>query len=226
MKFVIKSVLIVFFGMFLILTSCAKKKSSSQSRLAGAPRGTTNTPVSNLGVAKCSDGTTSAAGRIFDDTATGDSFRMNWSNFFSAIMADDQLGSLSGSSTNSQQGVNIQLRIRIVNNQLSLSETSMNIVVSDSFVDQKNPDTGEIIQPIKMGFTTAESGSQISVNNGTGNFTIVFADKYGKVTVTGSFNQSQTQGTVSFQNTAHYNNETPKSGNLGRFALNTCGLFF
>ncbi len=226
MKLVMKSVLIVFFGMFLILTSCAKKKSSSMSRNAGAPRGTTTTPVTNLGVTKCTDGVTSAAGRLFDDTASGDSFRTQWSNFFSAIMADDQLGQLSGLSSNSVQGVNFTLRMKIVNNQISLSETSMNIEVNDSYVNTRNADTNEIIQAIKMGFTSATDAKLTNVNNGTGNFTVSFADKYGSVLVSGSFNQSRAEGTVTFQNSVHYNNEAPKSGTLGRFALNSCGLFF
>tara|TARA_B110001454_G_C12723272_1_gene436192 strand:- start:29382 stop:30065 length:684 start_codon:yes stop_codon:yes gene_type:complete len=227
MKLMIKSALVVFFGLFLMLASCAKKNNSSSNRGGTAPRGdqaaaaTTNA----MGIAKCSDGVTSADGRIFDDTM-GTMFRTNWSNFFSAVMADNMLGDLSGSSTSNTTGVNVSIKLKIVNNQLSLNDTKLTMRVQDSLVGTTSADGGEVLKAIVVDFTQAIDGRLTNVSNGTGQFTVVFKDNYGQVTLSGSFNQTKAEGTVSFANSVHYNNETPKSGNLGKFSLNSCGLFY
>lgn len=227
MKLMIKSGLVVFFGLFLMLASCAKKNSSAQNRGGTAPRGDQAVSgATTLGVTKCSDGVTNATGRVFDDSMSGNIFRNNWSNFFSATMADDLLGELSGSSSSTQTGVNITLKLKIVNNQLNLSETKLSMDVKDSLVGTPATDSSEILKSILVDFSKAESGNLTNVNNGSGQFTVVFADNYGRVTITGSFNQSKADGTVSFANSVHYNNESPKSGSLGRFSLNSCGLFY
>jgi hypothetical protein len=228
MKLMIKSALVVFFGLFLMLSSCAKKNNSSSNRGGTAPRGdqaaaaTTNA----LGINKCSDGVTTADGRIFDDTM-GTMFRTNWSNFFSAVMADNMLGDLSGASSSTTTGVNVSIRLKIVNNQLSLADTKLTLRVKDSLsYEGKTSDSGEVLKDIVVDFTKAIDGRLTNVANGTGQFTVVFEDGYGRVTLTGSFNQTKAEGTVSFANSVHYNNETPKSGNLGKFSLNSCGLFY
>jgi len=227
MKLMIKSALVVFFGLFLMLASCAKKNNSSSNRGGTAPRGdqaaaaTTNA----LGINKCSDGVTTADGRIFDDTM-GTMFRTNRSNFFSAVMADNMLGDLSGASSSTTTGVNVSVRLKIVNNQLSLADTKLTMRVQDSLVGTTSADGGEVLKSIVVDFTKAVSGQLTNVTNGTGQFTVVFEDSYGRVTLTGSFNQTKAEGTVSFANSVHYNSETPKSGNLGKFSLNSCGLFY
>lgn len=227
MKLMIKSALVVFFGMFLMLASCAKKNSSAQNRGGTAPRGDQAVAgATTLGVTKCSDGVTNATGRIFDDAMSGNIFRNNWANFFSATMADGLLGDLSGASTSTQTGVNITLKLKISGSQLNLSESKLSMDVKDSLVGTQASDSSEILKSILVEFSKAESGNLTNVNNGTGNFTVVFADNYGKVTITGTFNQTKADGTVSFANSVHYDNESPKSGNLGRFSLNSCGLFY
>jgi hypothetical protein len=221
----IKMSLVVFFGMFLLLSSCAKKNSSAQNRGAGAPRGDAAAPTTTLGVAKCADGS-HVTGRIFDDQMTGNIFRNNWSNFFSAIMADNQLGDLSGASNSTQTGVDIELKLKIVNNAIDKSQTKLTFVVKDSLVGTKNAENGEIYQTITASFSSATNATLSNVNNGSGQFQLTFQDAYGEVTVNGTFNQSRAQGTVSFVNSKHYNNETPKSGNLGTFSVNSFGLFY
>lgn len=228
MKLMIKSALVIFFGMFLMLASCAKKNSSAQNRGGTAPRGDQAIVggATTLGVTKCSDGVTNATGRVFDDSMYGNTFRNNWANFFSATMADNLLGDLSGSSSSTQTGVNITLKLKISGNQLNLAETKLSMDVKDSLVGTQATDSNEILKSILVDFSKAESGNLTNVNNGTGNFTVVFADGYGKVTITGSFNQTKADGTVTFANSVHYDNESPKSGSLGRFSLNSCGLFY
>lgn len=228
MKLMIKSALVVFFGLFLMLASCAKKNSSASNRGGTAPRGdqaaaaTTNA----LGINKCSDGVTSADGRVFDDTM-GTMFRTNWSNFFSAVMADNMLGDLSGASSSNTTGVNVSIRLKIVNNQLNLTDTKLTLRVKDSLsYEGKTSDSGEVLKDIVIDYTKAIDGRLENVVNGTGQFSAVFKDDYGTVTIKGSFNQTKAEGTVSFANSVHYNNETPKSGNLGKFSLNSCGLFY
>lgn len=219
----VKSILVIFFGLFLILSSCAKKNSSSQTR-AGAPRGDAAAVATAMGVTKCADGS-NITGRI-TETTVGADFRASWVDFFSAVMPADQIGDLSGSSTSTTTGVSFDISMRIVNNQLNLAETKMNIAVRDSFVDQKSSDTGEIITPIKMSFPSAQTGSSVTaIVNGTGSYTLIFGDAYGRITVTGTFNATTSTGTVTFVNTQHHLGETAKSGTLGRFTLNSCGLF-
>ncbi|MBL7546245.1 MAG: hypothetical protein JNL11_20665 [Bdellovibrionaceae bacterium] len=224
----VKSILVLFFGMFLILTSCAKKNNSSQNRAGVSPRGDAGAVgTTTLGVNKCANGSYTT-GRLYNDTA-GATFRNAWVDFFSAIFAENQLGEISGANTSTTTGVDFELKLKIVNGQLNLAETKLMMEVRDSFVNQKNVDTGEIIQPIKMNFPSASEGSSLTGTNttgGLGQFTLVFADNYGKVTVTGSYNQTQTQGTVTFANTKHYNSESARSGTLGNFIQNSCGLFY
>lgn len=225
MKLIIKSALVIFFGMFLMLASCAKKNSSASNRGGTAPRGDQTINTANAtGVAKCSDGVTSADGRIFDD-AMGTQFRTNWSNFFSAVMADNQLGDLNGASTSTATGVNVSIKLKVNGNQLVPAESKLTMRVLDSKVGTTGDD-GNILKEIVVDFSRAESARLINPSNGAGQFEVVFADNYGKVTISGSYNQSKADGTVSFANSVHYNNETPKSGNLGRFSLNSCGLFY
>lgn len=224
----IKSMLVIFFGTFLLLSSCAKKNSSSQSRAGIAPRGdAAATTTQTLGVNKCANGS-SSAGRIFSDTMTGSLFRNAWADFFSAIFAENQMGELNGSSTSTNQGVNLEIKMKIVNNQLVLNETKLNIEVQDSLVGQKNADTGEIYTAIKMSFSSAKSGSLSGQNiaGGSGQFNLTFGDSYGDISLSGTYNQTTSTGTVTFANSKHYNNETPKSGNLGNFSQNSCGLFY
>lgn len=226
MKFIlIKSIAIVFFSLFLMLSSCAKKSSSNANRAGSAPRGDAAAvpTATNLGLNKCADGSNSA-GQIFDDQA-GANFRNSWVDFFSATMAADQLGNLDGDVNSNETGVNIEIKMKVVNNQLDLSQTKLEIAVHDSLVNTINKDTNETIQVIKINFTSAESGSLSNVTNGGGNFTLTFADPYGKITVSGTFNQSTATGTVNFANSKHYNNEAARSGTLGKFSVNSCGLF-
>lgn len=223
----VKSILALFMGMFLMLTSCAKKNSSAQNRAGVAPRGDAATAgTATLGVNKCANGT-HTTGRIYNDTA-GTAFRTAWLDFFSAIFAENQFGDISGSSTSTETGVNFELKLKIVNNQIEKAQSSLMMEVRDTLVNTKNTETGEIIQPIKMSFPSAESATITgsSTAGGTGEFTVTFADKYGKISIRGNYNQTQSQGTVTFTNTVHYNNESPRSGTLGTFTQNSCGLFF
>lgn len=226
MKLMTKSALVVFFGMFLMLASCAKKNSSASNRGGTAPRGDQAIDTTAAtGIAKCADGVTSADGRIFDDSMTGNIFRNNWSNFFSAVMADNQLGDLSGASTSTATGVNVSIKLRVVNNQLVPSETKLTMRIHDGKVNTPGDD-GQLLKEIVVDYTRAQSGEIRNVTNGSGQFSATFLDDYGTVTISGSFNQTTADGTVSFVNSKHYNGEAPKSGNLGRFSLKSCGLFY
>ncbi len=217
-KVFVKTILVAFVTGFLILSSCAKKSSSTQTRAGAAPRGDA-AAAATLGITKCADGVTTATARIFDDAAVGNAFRNSWSDFFSAVMADDQLGSLSGASTSTTEGVNMNLKIKLVNNQIVKEQTTLDIKVMDGFANKVNAESTETLSPITINFTSAESAT-ISATQ----YTLVFADPYGRITVTGTYNATNTTGTVSFVNTKHYNNETAKSGNLGKFNFNSCGL--
>lgn len=226
MKLFFKSILFLFFGMFLILASCAKKSSSNQNRagVAGARGDTAAADAAvALGVTKCADGSFSD-GRIFSDTMTGDTFRLAWADFFSAIMAPELLGDLNGASSSTATGVTVSIKIKLANNQVVAAESKLAIAVKDSFVGQKSPETGELINVLKADFTSAQSGSW-NVTNGTGNFTLNFADEYGTVTLTGTVKGQTATGTVSFKNLKHHDGQSAaKSGNLGNFSINSCGL--
>lgn len=219
----IKSVLIGFFTMFLALASCAKKSSSTQNRTGTAPRGdagTAATTTLGLAVNKCADGVTSSAGRLIDESATGNAFRNSWVDFFSAVMAPEFLGDLSGLPSSSTTGVNIEIKMKVANNQIVREETKLALIVNDGFVGKTNEGNGEIYNSIKINFASAESATYSN-----GQYTLVFADAYGKITVNGTYTQTTTTGTVTFVNSKHYSNETPKSGTLGKYSFNSCGLF-
>ncbi len=227
---ILKSFLALFVGSFLILSACAKKSNTSTNRsgttLRGngivGPNGGLNT--SQLANTRCTDGS-SGWGRLYDDgTLSGTAFRDAYANFLSAVMDPQYLGNLDGSSYSSSTGVNMELKLKIVNNQLDLSQTRFTMEINDSNVGQAGSD-GQTMTAITVGYSNASSGQISNVNGNTGNFQLVFTDSYGTVNVTGNFNGTEARGNVTFTNTASYDSSSPRSGKLGTFYMKSCGLF-
>lgn len=226
-----KSIFALLIGSFLVLSSCAKKSNSTNSRSGTAVRGNdiaNNNGVSNLGVARCSDGS-SGWGRIYDDGSMyGTAFRDSFANFLSSVMDPQNLGNLDGAASSTTTGVNMELKLKVVNNQLNLSETRITMEINDSLVGTQGSD-GEILKIITARFSSADSGQLTNVAGNSGNFQLVFKDSYGTVTVDGSFNGTEAKGRVNFSNSTNFNinkGETPKSGSLGAFYMKSCGLFY
>lgn len=228
-----KSVLVLFFvGFSTFQISCAKKSSNDNNRAEIAPRGTgtigatgTSATTNALAATKCTDGS-STWGRLYDDGSMGGlSFRNSYADFLSASSNPEQvLGSLDGSPNSTTTGVNFNLKLKIVNNQLDLNQTTLLIEITDDKVG-KVDENGNTMKLISIPFNTAWKGELTNVVNGQGQFNITFKDAYGTVNVIGNFNQSATTGKINFVNSRHFNNETPKSGSLGTMSMKTCGLF-
>lgn len=226
---IFKSLLTVFLGSFLILSACAKKSSSSSNRAGTTLRGNAltganNANISQLSNTRCTDGS-SGWGRLFDDgTMAGTAFRDSYANYLSAVMDPQYLGTIDGSSTSASTGVNMELKLKIVNNQLDLSQTRFAMEINDSNVGQVGSD-GQPFTAISIPYSNASSGQITNVNGNTGSFQLVFTDSYGTVNVSGTFNGTEARGNVTFNNTASSDGGSVKSGKLGAFYMKSCGLF-
>lgn len=224
-KFAMRTMLIMSVGCVMFLSACAKKSSSDNRNGGAAPRGDATVTTTQLGLTRCTDGSYTS-GRVFSDSSIGGSFRQAWSDYFSATVADNYLGQLDGSSTSTTQGVNIELKLRVVNNQISLSESTLHFSVHDSYVGQKDQ-SGQIVPAIEINYSKATQGQLTPSGSGVGSFNLTFSDTGGTVTVQGQYNQQTAQGTVTFANsTYHDGSQSAKSGTLGQFSINSCGLFF
>jgi hypothetical protein len=223
-KAILKSILFAFLSSFLILSSCAKKSTSS-SRSGAALRGTDPVNgVNNLSTQKCTDGS-STWGRLWDDgSVPGNNFRDSFANFLSGSMDPAYLGALDGSAASTETWVSMELKLKVTNNKLNLSESKFSLEIKDGKVGEKGTD-GELLKNIMINFVKAEDGEISNLVGNTGNFKLVFKDSYGSVIVEGTFNGTEARGKVSFINTTHFNKETPKSGFLGVFVMKSCGLF-
>lgn len=213
-------------SVFLILSSCAKKSSSVSSRVGSAARGTTigaNT-VSTLGISRCTDGS-STWGRIYNDGSMfGSGFRDAFADYLSASPGS-AIGELDGSSSSTTTGVDMELKLKIVNNQLNLSESRFTMEIRDSEVGRLGED-GKPIETILIGYAGAKSGQVSNVNGGSGNFNITFEDQYGIVVVEGSFNGTEARGSVKYLNGATAISGVAGLKSLGIFYMKSCGLFF
>jgi hypothetical protein len=219
----VKTMFAVGMASFLMFGACAKKNGSSSTRAGSAPRGNTDPNLTTLSTTRCSDGS-STWGRILDANSFGStSFRDGFVDFFSAVMAPENLGDLDGSSSSTTTGVNLQLQMRVENNQLNLSATKLNIEVTDSYA--YNKDQGAKV--IAINYSKADAGQLSNVVNGAGHINLTFRDTYGSVTLDGDFNGTTATGKVTFANSVHYmSGQTPKSGTLGSFSLKSCGIFY
>lgn len=222
----LKSIIALFLGSFLILSACAKKSSSSGNRTAGTTlrgngiTGANGLNTTQLANTRCTDGS-SGWGRLFDDgTMAGTAFRDNYANYLSVAMDPQALGTLDGSSYSTATFVNMELKLKIVNNQLDLSQTRLTIEINDSNVGQAGSD-GQPLTAISIPYSNASSGQITNVNGNTGSFQLVFTDSYGTVNVSGNFNGTDARGNVTYNNTSG----ATSNGKLGAFYMKSCGLF-
>lgn len=224
---IFKSFLALFFGSMLVFSACAKKSNTSSNRAGNLTRGNgvVNNNATTLNVSRCTDGS-SGWGRIVDDgTLYGTLFREAYYNFLSSASNPEYLGNLDGSSSSTTTGVNMELKLKIVNNQqLDLSQTRFTMEINDSKVGEIGSD-GQPMTEIKVNFSSAKAGEITNFNGNSGSFQLTFADDYGTVSVNGTFNGTEARGNVSFNNTKSYDGNTPKSGKLGAFYMKSCGLF-
>lgn len=226
---ILKSFLALFVGSILTLSACAKKSNtSSNNRTGNLTRGNgvvnNNTNLSTFGT-RCTDGS-SSWGRVYDDgTLYGNLFRESYSNFLSSASDPQYLGDLDGSSSSTRTGVNMELKLKITNNQqLDLSQTRLTLEINDSKVGEIGSD-GQAMTAITVAFSNASAGQISNFNGNSGSFQLTFADDYGTVSVNGTFNGTEARGNISFNNTKSYDGSSPKSGKLGAFYMKACGLF-
>lgn len=121
--------------------------------------------------------------------------------------------------------VEMYLRIKIKNNQISPAESLIKIAVSDSYVGQKD-NKGAIIKPIYVSINSATNGSY---NSQTGELSIQFSDQYGTLMLAGktdSQKNGEFRGKIQFRNLKSVDGQSPRSGNLGQFSIASCGVFF
>jgi len=198
------------------LSACSKKENSgitARDGVAGALAVETNVPT-------CAP-TQQSVGRVYENNASGSSytFEQRAKGLIAATVDPQNFGTISGDPNDAQNGITIEGRLRYdANGAVILDQTNMRLMVYDSYVGQKDS-SGTPIQPYPINFNAATSGT---VNVSTKQFTVLFKDSYGEVTVTGTINNSTVVGTISYANTTNFNGGQGSSAVLGGFTINTC----
>lgn len=194
------------------LVACAKGNDSRSGR--------TNNNVGVSGGTSTTCGTnTQSVGRVYDNDASGTSFEQRVKGLLSALVDPQYFGTISGNANDAQTGVTIEGRLRYDSNgNILLEQSHLKLMVTDSYVGQKDSN-GATIQAYPIQFSAASSGN---MNLATKTFTLLFKDRYGEVTVTGTVDGSTVRGSISYNNNTSYNNSTPASGLLGAFQIATC----
>lgn len=197
------------------LVACSKSNDSRPARANG------NVGVSGGGSSSTCTTAGQATGRVYDNGVSGTSFEQRVKGLLSASVDPQYFGTISGNGNDAQTGVTIEGRLRYDSNgNILLDQTNLKLIVTDSYVGQKDSN-GATIQAYPIQFSTASSGN---MNLSTKTFTVLFKDSYGEVTVTGTVNGSVVSGSISYNNYVSYDNSTPASGSLGAYQIATCGL--
>lgn len=166
--------------------------------------------------------TQQAVGRVYENNSSGSSytFEQRVKGLIAATVDPQYFGTISGSANDAQSGVTMEGRLRYDGNgTVLLDQTNLRLTIYDSLVGQLDS-SGKTIEPFTINFNTATSGT---VNLATKQFTILFADDVGEVTVTGSINNSTVNGTISYKNYKNFNSAQGSSAVLGAFTIATCG---
>jgi hypothetical protein len=197
------------------LSACSKKEDSGVTARAGVGALGVNSNVST-----CTS-TQQSIGRVYENNASGSSysFEQRAKGLLSATLNPEVFGTISGNPNEAQSGVTIEGRLRYdANGAVILEQSNLRLTIYDSYVGQKDS-SGAAIQPYPINFNAASSGT---VNVSTKQFTVLFKDTYGEVTVTGTVNNSTVVGSISYTNYSSYNGGQGASAVLGGFTINTC----
>lgn len=175
-------------------------------------RGADGASVVTAQMSTCSNGQ-SAVGYVYSDT--GD-LTTSVQELVSATINPQFFGEVSG-TPGGATGVDLRMRIKVVNGQINAAATSLQLVIYDSNVgtaSTANP--GQTVQPYPITMTSA---TQVS------NSQILFRDQYGTIIVNITNSDSQSiRGTIEFQNSANVVGGQPYSDTLGSFILPACVL--
>jgi hypothetical protein len=159
-------------------------------------------------------------GKIFDPAGgASTTFESQVKAFVSATLNPTLLGSVSG-DVNAATGIDLKGTWSFdASGALLTNGSGVSIEIFDSFVGTIS--NGEPVLPYTIDFGSAISGS---LNRATGEFTVVFTDKYGSIIFKGTKGATYSEGTVKFNNTAAVAGYAPTSGTLGSFKINNCAL--
>lgn len=199
----------------VMLTACGKSN-RSDTPLRGGPGG----PGGPGGVAidsTCGTSGTSAVGMIYSDGSMN--FQNQVAGFVSSWMDPNDLGTVDGSASSNQTGVDFKGKLKFAaGGQLIREQTGLEITIVDSFTVQGQKPAIAIASYNSK----AISGSQ----NPTGRtFEVTFQDNYGIVKLAGQYDNSFAWGTVQYQNSkVAMQGMSPQSGTLGLFKISKCGL--
>ncbi len=164
----------------------------------------------------CSSGQ-SAIGTIYDaNSSYSATFEQNVKSFLSATTTPADVGSISSSANDYSTGVRFQAVIKVGSNgSVVLSSSKISIKVYDSYVAAQGLD------PIAVTINAASAG-QFNTQTGVGSVT--FKDGYGEVRFDGKIANGFFSGNVSYTNyTTVIEGASPSSGQIGQFAIATCG---
>jgi hypothetical protein len=119
------------------------------------------------------------------------------------------------------RSISVSGNIGIQGNQQLATDSSLQLVITDSYVGQT--EDGATIEPIVIRLR-GTGVAQLSGTNGMGSANVSMTDEYGTITVNGTYNAQTFTGTVSFVNkTVGFNNKS--QGTLGQFSISTCAFF-
>lgn len=197
---------ILFVG--LGLAACAKKSSSDNSRIEAARGNGTFAPI----------GGNTGTGNVFQQNCTNNASQyarlvsQNGSNF-QAVFRDflqTDIGDLDGTGSSTSTGVDLQLKLKVNNGQISGAESGLTLWVVDSVAAQDSS------QEIKVQYYGA---SQVQ-GNANGDFSLVFTDKIGQVFVQGRTVNGAVTAQVAYQNSGG------QRQSLGSFSQNSCSVWY
>jgi len=207
------------FVLLASLAACSKGTEFRAARTSQAAAVTgNNSPTCGV--------TTQATGRIFDSgVADGFTFEQRVKGLLAASIDPAEFGSISGDSNSTTTGVSFAGKISFeANGNVKVNSSILALTVTDSLVGQMN-DKGHLVTAYPMNFSSASSGT---INTTAKTFTVVFKDSYGEITLTGSYKNAMTTGSISFVNYSTVSTTTtgsfPTSGVLGSFQVPTCSF--
>lgn len=159
----------------------------------------------------------SAIGTIYDaNSSYSTTFEQNVKGFLSATTTPSDVGTISSSPNDYSTGVRFQAVIKLSQSgSVDLGSSKVSIKVYDSYVASQN------LTPIAVTINAASAG-QFNPQTGVGSVT--FKDGYGEVRFDGRIANGYFSGNVSYTNyTTVIEGASPSSGQIGQFAIATCG---
>lgn len=198
-----KMIILSFLAAAIGLSACGQKKSDDgtqvqQARDARTGEGIPQVPSGNV------NGSTE--GYIFGDNAA--TFNQNIKVLVSATVDPQDVGNVDH-----RTGVILKGRIPLNGNMMIAKDSAIELVITDD----KKDENGQTYEPIVI----RVKGSGGSVNGQSINMN--FADGYGTISLTGTYNQTHFDGVLNFKNNTAYQGRS--SGTLGRFQIPLCAMF-